>query len=247
MMDDDNNHDNEGGSSNFDTNEWQEQHDDANSLMSDHIDVDALLSHGCSRKATSPLATIKEVLRESSGYKSSQVSPDASVGDKRIGNQSFSRKMMSNDQNRAFEDSSCRGSDAIDQSVIKNAHNESNGFDVEEGTYGSDSDGYGQGSNSPMFDNNNGYSDDDDQVEIFHMQSRKKMKGVATKHECQLHKERRKTFPPGPLCSLQMLDLIADGSLNTPMWRNGKRKRCTLTSLKRSNMDTTRKMRRSSR
>eukprot|EP00956_Cyclotella_meneghiniana_P011864 scaffold16664_cov22-Cyclotella_meneghiniana.AAC.2 len=70
-----------------------------------------------------------------------------------------------------------------------------------------------------------------------HVTKRKRRKAI-------IKTERRKTFPPGPLCSLQMLDLLEEGSLNTPLWRNAKRKRCTLTSLKRS--QKRKKVRRSS-
>ena len=208
---------------------------DTNSLASDHIDVDALLRHSSRGRHSSPLATIKEIMRESSGRKStsSQVSLDgASVDGDRI-------DVHSSEKSNTFQSSLSgdlsRVSDDADKLAIENHRSQSfdddagdefdcNGFDLGGGGFSDDEESQISEQNHTMVDEH----DANDSIEVSAKQVKRKRRKPLVK------KERRKTFPPGPLCSLQMLDLIEDGSLNTPLWRNGKRKRCTLTSMKRA-------------
>jgi hypothetical protein len=202
---------------------------DGNSLTSDHVDFDALLRHG-TRRSSSPLVTIKETIRESSGHQSSQVSlDDASVDVNRV--QVRSSRHPTQFQSHLFDDLSKVSGD-VDKSAIKNdlvqPFEDEDEFDIS----GSVFDHYDIGSESD--DNDNSRFDkhvergSETEAEAAAKYSRMGEKSATVKTKF------RKTFPPGPLCSLQMLDLIENGSLNTPLWRNGKRKRCTLTSLKRS-------------
>lgn len=201
-------------------------HRDGNSLTSDHVDVDALLRHE-TRRSSSPLVTIKETIRNSSGHQSSQVSlDDASVDVNRV--HLSSRKQF---QSHLLDDLSKVSGD-VDKSAIKKAlipaYEDEDGFD--NSGSGFDHDDLGREfdhNDSPRFDEHVA-GGSEMEAEAAATNSKMVAKSAPVK------KKLRKTFPPGPLCSLQMLDLIENGSLNTPLWRNGKRKRCTLTSLKRS-------------
>lgn len=213
-----------------------DRRDCVNSLASDHVDVDALLRHSARERFSSPLATIKERMRESSGKQSSQVSLDGdSVNENHVKVESSQKS--TNLQGSLFDESS-RISDDADKSAIEKAHSQS--FEDDGDTF--DNDGFSdeEDNENPDFGNNDALIDEYEslgtEMESSAKQSKKKRKLAPLKKV-----ERRKTFPPGPLCSLQMLDLIEDGSLNTPLWRNGKRKRCTLTSLKRARAGKSRK------
>jgi hypothetical protein len=217
-----------------------ERYQATNSLASDHVDVDVLLRHGTQRYS-SPLGTIKEMMRESSGKQSSQVSlSDGSVEEEYVQVQSSQKSVEL--QGSLFDDLS-QVSDNADKSAIKKAHSQS--FDDED-DFSTNFNGGGNDSfdddDSLMLDDNDvsHKTEPDTELKAAPKQPRKRMLPPIGK------KIRRKTFPPGPLCSLQMLDLIEDGSLNTPMWRGGKRKRCTLTSLKRARMGKSGKTRRKS-
>jgi hypothetical protein len=220
-----------------------DRRDCVNSLASDHVDVDALLRHSARERFSSPLATIKEIMRESSGKQSSQVSLDGdSVNENHVKVESSQKS--TNLQGSPFDESS-RISDDADKSAIEKAHSQSfeddgdtfdnDGFDLCGGGFSDEED-----NENPDFGNNDALIDEYEslgtEMELSAKQPKKKRKLAPLKKV-----ERRKTFPPGPLCSLQMLDLIEGGSLNTPLWRNGKRKRCTLTSLKRARAGKSRK------
>ena len=197
-----------------------------NSMTSDHVDVDALLRNGA-RKSGSLLPTIRETLFES----------DQSSG-------SISTKSKPHDKSPSQKTSICKigllenasfASDNIDKSAIEDAQNavDDGGMYV--------SDGYDQ-NQSPVFDGNVSSSDESgDDQHVAMEKSTRKGNYVSRKLDWQLEKDnssnphcKRKLFPPGPLCSLQFLDLICDGSMDTPLWRNCKRKRSTITSIKRS-------------
>ena len=219
------------------TNDFRKQYD-TNSLASDHIDVDALLRHGTRGRHSSPLATIKEIMRESSGRKSmsSQVSLDGSSDNDR-GDVHSSGK--SNKFQTSPSDNLSQVSDNVDKSTVENVGSQS--FDDDTGdefdNIGFDLGGDGfsdekENQTFDNFDNNDAMIDEhvaNDAIEVSAKNAKRKRR-----RKSLVKKERRKTFPPGPLCSLQMLDLIEDGSLDTPLWRNGKRKRSTLTSMKRA-------------
>jgi hypothetical protein len=182
-------------------------------------------------------------MRESSGKQSSQVSLDGdSVNENHVKVESSQKS--TNLQGSPFDESS-RISDDADKSAIEKANSQSfeddgdtfdnDGFDLCGGGFSDEED-----NENPDFGNNDALIDEYEslgtEMELSAKQPKKKRKLAPLKKV-----ERRKTFPPGPLCSLQMLDLIEGGSLNTPLWRNGKRKRCTLTSLKRARAGKSRK------
>ena len=103
-----------------------------------------------------------------------------------------------------------------------------------------DDDGGGQ---SPVFESTSYQEDDDvseteDEVEGSQHQSRRRRATLPfdTSNESigELSDyKKKKFFPPGPLCSLQFLDEIEEDVFDTPLWRRMKRKRSSLTSVKR--------------
>lgn len=210
----------DGGESVLDTAASNQQNDEINSLVSDHVDVNALLRNGASRKAKSPLMpTINEFCNESDG--GSRQSSEASIND--LAGLKVFKDDSPNDKKHSFEASS---------------HTYSDG-DVD---YGNTAGGYDD--QSPTFENNaddaNDNSDSESEVvvETVARQSRRRNSsdvGVKkeTKASSRSQRCKKKIFPPGPLCSLQFLEEIETEEFDTPLWRRMKRKRSTLTSVKR--------------
>eukprot|EP00956_Cyclotella_meneghiniana_P003480 scaffold4229_cov38-Cyclotella_meneghiniana.AAC.9 len=224
----------------FADNEDLDIRQDNNSLASDHVDVEALLRHRApASRDFSPLATMKEIMQDSSGKKStsSRVSLDESSLDCEDPVEETSPKASKFQSSSLVNDLSQASNDFEKESSSETSHGHQSFVDGEDD---SGNDGFDIGGDG-FSDEENLTTDNDTNDDVFndkldnavdtsakqHVTKRKRRKAI-------IKTERRKTFPPGPLCSLQMLDLVEEGSLNTPLWRNAKRKRCTLTSLKRS-------------
>ncbi|KAL9187399.1 hypothetical protein ACHAXT_001502, partial [Thalassiosira profunda] len=200
-----------------------------NSLASDHVDVDALLRQGANRANKSPMGTIKERCPESAGVQSSVVSDD----DGDDGDLAGLKVLDADKSERSLETS---GSVSYGGGIAASPNKDL-------GSVGRDQ--------SPMFDNTDGggLSDFDDgsvgaSSEKSEAKSRRKSDGsrVGLNLNAQFKKEakalrpkkpKKKIFPPGPLCSLQFLEEIEHDEFDTPLWRRMKRKRSTLTSVKR--------------
>ena len=226
---------------------------DLNSLASDHVDVDALLTQ--QRNHESPMSTIRETLNESAV---DMQSPSSVVSSVDFGNvdgmshqgsdddKSTARNSDHDGLTRNSDDgvnSKCSQSKATSESsshetLSKSAIKEANAGD----TFSDDDlDQYdnGDGGQSPMFESNVHDADDssDDEVEVSRRQSKRNGVTVdALDLSLDLKKEssdKRRFFPPGPLCSLQFLDEIDTGDFDTPLWRRMKRKRSSYTSVKR--------------
>ena len=217
---------------------------DMNSLASDHVDVDALLAQKL--KHESPMSTIRETLDESSTKQQTPSSVLSAVdfgNDDGMSHQGSEEATM--DPDNAVDDggvnSPIAASDTSSHQTLSNsAINNANKGDVEPSDDDSavhyDNDDAGQ---SPTFEINVDYTGEssDEEVEVSQHQ---KTKQNSTSGLLGLKKEsigsdysKRKFFPPGPLCSLQFLDEIDAGDFDTPLWRRMKRKRSTLTSVKR--------------
>ena len=223
----------------FADNEDSDLRHDNNSLVSDHVDVEALLRHRPpASRDISPLATIKKIMQDSSGKKS--MSSRVSLGESSLDSEDPVEETLPKPSK--FHCSLSDDLSQADNDFGKEPSSEtSHGLQsFDDGGDDSGNDGFDLGgdgfSDEENLTTDNNINDDvsDDKLDSVvdtsakqHVTKRKRRKAI-------IKKERRKTFPPGPLCSLQMLDLVEEGSLNTPLWRNAKRKRCTLTSLKRS-------------
>jgi hypothetical protein len=215
---------------------------DMNSLASDHVDVDALLAQ--KRKHESPMSTIKETLDESS---TKQQTPSSVLSTVDFGNDDGmshqgSEATMDPDNvadggaNSPVAPSETSSHQTLSNSAINNANKGDVALSDDDSAVHYDNDDAGQ---SPTFESNVGYTDEssDEEVEVSqHQKTRQK----STSGLLGLKKEsigsdysKRKFFPPGPLCSLQFLDEIDAGDFDTPLWRRMKRKRSTLTSVKR--------------
>lgn len=227
--------------------------DDANSLASDHVDVDSLLR----QSERSPLATIREILRESSGKlsrQSSQVSLSSTsdhedrleIGSK----QSKPESYPPDDSSHVSHEGSVH-----EKSINQEDDFDNNGFDLAANGFSDDEEnsiGMRQAQSfdeseddldGTRFELGGGLSDDEGDLFGFGGDVKKESPGSDTieasakqpkKRRKKLPPVRRKTFPPGPLCSLQMLQMIEGGELDTPLWRMSKRKRSTWTSVKRA-------------
>ena len=212
--------------------EEDESQDEINSLVSDHVDVDVLLRG--TWKSSSPLPTIKELLHDSTGFGSSEIAPnDAGFNENHVDAHSTQISLQCKKQ---LYTNSSRESDKVDKSELEDVQSSPHDDDFF-ANYRCYQD------QSPMVGRNDVASDDsEDDKKVSCAKSHRKNNIVTRKLDCQIGKEgrassgrfTRKLFPPGPLCSLQCLDLIVDGAMNTPLWRNCKRKRSTLTSIKRN-------------
>jgi len=215
---------------------------DMNSLASDHVDVDALLAQ--KRKHESPMSTIRETLDESS---TKQQTPSSVLSTVDFGNDDGmshqgSEATMDPDNvagdgaNSPIAPSDTSSHQTLSNSAINNANKGDVALSDDDSVVHYDNDDAGQ---SPTFESNVDYTDEssDEEVEVSqHQKARQK----STSGLLGLKKEsigsdysKRKFFPPGPLCSLQFLDEIDAGDFDTPLWRRMKRKRSTLTSVKR--------------
>jgi len=231
---------------------------DLNSLSSDHVDVDALLTQ---RKNDSPMSTIRETLDESAvdpSPSSVVPSPSSAVSSVDYGNddgmshdgsddgKSSARKSDVDElsQNSDDEVNSQSSQETLSKSAIKDANVAGEILSDDDDDlvqYDNDDDGQSPTFESSLHDADD--SDDDVDVEVSqHQSTRKRGTGDALNLSLDLSKEsvggssdhrKRKFFPPGPLCSLQFLDEIEDGDFDTPLWRRMKRKRSSLTSVKR--------------
>jgi hypothetical protein len=235
----DNAHDDEDGYEEDDDLMNDPQAADLNSLSSDHIDVDALLTQ---RKNESPMSTIRETADESAV----DPSPSSALSPVEFGNTDGmslgSVDVKSSARNSEHDGLGLSSSpETLSKSALKGANAGETLSDDDLDQYDNDDDGGGQ---SPIFESNvDDVDESDDEVAVSHHQSRQKRDAVdALNLSLDLKKEsiggssdysKRKFFPPGPLCSLQFLDEIEEGEFDTPLWRRMKRKRSTLTSVKR--------------
>ena len=210
--------------------------DEINSLASDHVDVECLLRDG-KKKCQSPLSTINESCNESVGSETSM--NEASI----IG-----------ERKNEIGTSSYESGESVDKSTIDPQSSKCE-KDNDVDSYGSD----GHDQQNTVFENNNdaGYDEFDndsaaDTKSLDHSQPRRMSDGIVGlnldtefKKECSKaasHKKcKKKIFPPGPLCSLQFLDEIENEEFDTPLWRRMKRRRSTLTSVKRRGNDEKRR------
>ena len=210
------------------------EQDDINSLMSNGVGLDTLLRNG------SPLPPIQEFCAGSSKCQSSQdslnemsINSTLHVGPN---SQNHSRNGY-----HSFQTLSHHG-DGSESTIDRDSGNELNsGIGTIGGELGSEHDDYESNGNneSPLFENdggaNNGFDDGSDSSgsssnAVLNLDKEfKKEKKQRQDQGCK-----KKRFPPGPFCSLQFLDEIAGKEFDTPLWRNMKRKRSTLPSVKRS-------------
>ncbi|KAL3792301.1 hypothetical protein HJC23_006213 [Cyclotella cryptica] len=170
--------------------------DGINSLTSDHVDVDALLRHGTQRNS-SPLVTIKETIRESSGRQSSQVSlDDASVDVECV----QVRSSRTSSEFQSLCDDWSNVSEDVDKSVVNNAHagalEDGNDFD----NYGSGFDDHDDNgselerNDTPRFDKYHVEALEhgpENEAEAATKRSKKRAKSAPIKRRL------RKTFPAG--------------------------------------------------
>ncbi len=214
---------------------------DLNSLSSDHVDIDALLTQ---RKTDSPMSTIRETLNDAS--------PSSVVSSIDYGNVDDTSHKSSGDgkssaRNSNIDDVSLNSdggyaSQASQETFSKSAVKHANAGveSMSEDDFDND------GGQSPIFESHvhdDDADDSDDEEEVSRHKSRRKRSTVSAMNlSLDLKSEstgvlsdhrKRKFFPPGPLCSLQFLDEIEDGDFDTPLWRRMKRKRSSLTSVKR--------------
>lgn len=236
-----------------------EETKETNSMESDHVDVDALLRQKL-KKSSTPLPTIEEIndesvlsagesssassshhrhdpMRSTSPFSAIKDIPDESAlssRDSRSEPKSTSKPSLTRD--RLFDELS-RASETNTKAIVDVQNAVTDEFSFASNT------GDSEDHQSPIF--NGGLSDSGSERESQGPdESPQKNTTVSRKLGWQLdrekevitargHQHKRKLFPPGPLCSLQFLDLIVDGSMDTPLWRNCKRKRSSLTSIKR--------------
>ena len=206
---------------------------DMNSLASDHVDVDALLAQ--KRKHESPMSTIRETLEESS---TKQQTPSSVLSTVDFGNDdgmSHQGSEATMDPDNVVDDgvnspnapSETSSHQTLSNSAIDNANKGDVARSDDDSAVNYDNDDAGQ---SPTFESNVDYTDEssDKEVEVSqHQKTSLKKESIGSDYS------KRKFFPPGPLCSLQFLDEIDAGDFDTPLWRRMKRKRSTLTSVKR--------------
>ena len=234
---------------------------DLNSLSSDHVDVEALLSQR-KNKNDSPMSTIRETLNESAvdaspssaassidygnvddvSHKSNHDCRSVAMSHKSSGDGKSSARNSDIDDISLNSDgghASQSSQDTFSKSAVKDAN-----AGVE--TLSEDDFENDEGGQSPIFESHahdDDADDSDDEEEVTQHQSRRKKSTVSAMNlSLDLKREsaggssdqrKRKFFPPGPLCSLQFLDEIEDGDFDTPLWRRMKRKRSSLTSVKR--------------